>query len=139
MNSNYAILTGNAGDMLRLGSDKTDKDTEIFVAKILALQGAIELYERDIIGNTEKTTELNALYWNWHQVVVLEGENYGLPDPRTYLYDFMWRLKSETKETLDTIWGQYAPLFEGQTEDLAQYAALLGDARALGKTTILPR
>jgi predicted small secreted protein len=143
MNSYYALLTERSGDMLLFGdSSKTDKDKEIFVKKILAQQGAIDLYGRDIIGDKDRTTKVNALDLDRKNIMELEHENgnaYSLPDPRTNLYGLIGRLDSENKATLNTIWGQYAPLFEGQTEDLAQYAAVLGNAIALGKTTTLPR
>jgi hypothetical protein len=134
----YASLTSAAANLI---PEQANRD--IFATKMSAYQGAVTLDERDIIGNTEKTNEFNALDSKRSNIIDLEQHNrngsYNLPNVRTNTHGFRLQLENENKQTLNSIWGEYAPLFEGQTEDLGQYDAVLGNARALGKEVNLPR
>jgi hypothetical protein len=101
------------------------------------------LYSRNTISGVANTTSLKGINSQRGNVMDLERENgnpnYYLPAPTTDMYGLLGKMENETKQTLVNVLGKYAPLFEGQAEDISEYTAMLLDALAAGKTVNLPR
>jgi hypothetical protein len=137
MSSRYSLITGEIAELL---SGQTNKD--IFTKKMSAYRSAVYLDERNFISS--KTDSLKALNSYRQDILSLERKNenntYTLPDPATNLSGFRSQLETELKQTLsdENVLGQYGQYLFYQAEDLAQYAALLSDARYIDREIDLP-
>jgi hypothetical protein len=119
-------------------------DGQVFSTKMSIYSGTVELDERDIIDSNEKHIKLDIFKKSIYQIETLEASNghagYRLPSPETNMYGLRLQLKNESKQAFcsDEILGEYGQYIFYQGEDMAEYFALAGDARAAGKEINLP-
>jgi hypothetical protein len=118
-------------------------DKSLLNNKIRLYQTAVTVDGRNIITNNQKATSFNNMRQSIESIKDLEtqkgNENYYLPDPETNMYGLKQTLETENKQKLNNLLGQYGQYIFYQGQDIAEYAAISGDARALGKEVNLPR
>jgi hypothetical protein len=140
MKSSYDEITGEIAKLL---PGQTNKD--LLVAKTSAYRGAVELDERNVIGNTDRNTRIGAINRDRSSVINLEKVNgnagYSLPNSETNMYGLRLQLENEIKQTLsdNNVLGQYGQYILYQGQDISEYSAIIEDAIMAGKTVTLPR
>jgi hypothetical protein len=119
-------------------------DGQLLTAKMSTYREIVRLDERNIIGPAEQTMEIKSINSARWDIIDLEGRNgnhdYSLPSPTDNMSGLRSKLQSECKQVLSSqeTLGDYGQYIFYQGEDLAEYRALLLDAKELGHSVNLP-
>jgi hypothetical protein len=105
---------------------------QILSAKMRTYQKAVNLDERNVISNAEKTSKVDAIQIDVGSVRNLEESSgnvgYRLPNPKDSMYELKWTLEKESKQALEDALGEYGQYIFYQGEDTAEYFTILLDA-----------
>jgi hypothetical protein len=114
-------------------------DGQLLTAKMSTYREIVRLDERNIVDLAYKTMKLKSINSDRKDIVELEGRNgnhdYTLTSPETDMSGLRSKLQNECKQVLSSqgTLGSYGEYIFYQGEDIAEYRAVLLDAKELGR------